>query len=49
MARVHGASLQSVMDSDGCPLFISDGEPGPVHDLTAARIHVLPALCAAVA
>ncbi|WP_415840648.1 transposase family protein [Nocardiopsis rhodophaea] len=48
-AHTHGANLQGVMDPTGFPLFISNAEPGSVHDLTAARIHVLPALYAAAA
>lgn len=37
------------MDPTGFPLFIGGAEPGSVHDLTAARLHVLPALYAAAA
>ena len=33
----------------GFPLWVSDVEPGPVHDLTAARIHAPPALYRAAA
>jgi hypothetical protein len=33
----------------GFPLWVSDVEPGSVHDLTAARIHALPALYHAAA
>src|SRR5215510_2920055 len=32
------------MAPTGFPLWVSDVEPGSVHDLTAARIHALPAL-----
>jgi len=38
-----------VLAPDGFPLWVSDAEPGPVHDLTAARIHALPALYRAAA
>lgn len=48
-AGVHGGNLQGLMDPDGFPLFLSDVQPGSVHDLTAARTHVLPALYAAAA
>jgi hypothetical protein len=34
---------------DGLPLWVSDVEPGSVHDITAARIHALPALYRAAA
>jgi DDE superfamily endonuclease len=34
---------------NGVPLWVSDVEPGSVHDLTAARTHVLGALYAAAA
>jgi hypothetical protein len=40
----HGGNIQAVLAPDGFPLWISDEEPGSVHDLTAARIHALPAL-----
>jgi hypothetical protein len=33
----------------GSPLWVSPVEPGSVHDLTAARLHALPALCPAAA
>ena len=33
----------------GFPLWVSDAEPGSVHDLTAARRHALPALYSAAA
>jgi hypothetical protein len=39
-----GASVQAVMRPDGLPLWTSAAEPGHVHDITAARIHALPAL-----
>lgn len=43
-AHAHGANLQAVSAPDGFPLWISDAEPGSVHDITAARAHVLGAL-----
>ena len=48
-AHHHGGNLQGVMEPDGFPLFVSDVEPGSVHDLPAARTHVLGALYAAAA
>jgi DDE superfamily endonuclease len=36
-AHTHGGSIQAVLAPDGFPLRVSDAEPGPVHDLTAAR------------
>jgi hypothetical protein len=32
------------MAPDGFPLWVSEVEPGSVHDITAARLHALPAL-----
>ena len=43
----HGGLVQGVMRPDGVPVWLSDVEPGTVHDLTAARTHALPALYAA--
>ena len=43
-AHCHGGNIQAVMAPTGFPLWVSDVEPGSVHDLTAARIHALPAL-----
>ena len=43
-AREHGGNIQAVTAPNGVPLWISDVEPGSVHDLTAAREHVLGAL-----
>jgi DDE superfamily endonuclease len=34
---------------DGFPLWVSDAEPGSVHDITAARAYALPALYKAAA
>jgi hypothetical protein len=39
-----GGNVQAVMRPDGLPLWTSDAEPGHVHDITAARVHALPAL-----
>jgi DDE superfamily endonuclease len=38
-----------VLAPDGFPLWVSQVEAGSVHDLTAARAHVLPALYRAAA
>jgi len=43
-AREHGGNIQALLAPDGFPLWVSDVEPGSVHDLTAAREHVLGAL-----
>jgi hypothetical protein len=43
-AHEHGANIQALSAPDGFPLWISAGEPGSVHDITAARDHVLGAL-----
>lgn len=48
-AHTHGGNIQAVMSPDGFPLFVSEVEPGSVHDLTAARTHALGALYAAAA
>jgi hypothetical protein len=48
-AHTHGGNIQAVIASSGFPLWISDVEPGSVHDITAARIHALPALYQAAA
>ena len=40
----HGGSVQVLTDPDGFPLWVSAVRPGSVHDLTAARELVLPAL-----
>ena len=39
-ARAHGGNIQAVPAPDGFPLWVSEVEPGSVHDLTAG----LPAL-----
>jgi hypothetical protein len=43
-AREHGGNIQALLAPDGFPLWASDVEPGSVHDLPAAREHVLGAL-----
>lgn len=43
-AHTHGGNVQGLMAPNGFPLFVSEVEPGSVHDLTAARPHVLGAL-----
>ena len=48
-AHAHGGNIQAVLAPDGFPLWVSDVEPGSVHDLTAARAHALPALYRAAA
>ena len=48
-AHTHGGSIQAVCAPDGFPLWVSDAEPGSVHDITAARTHALPALYRAAA
>jgi len=48
-AHTHGGNIQAVLAPGGFPLWVSDVEPGSVHDLTAARIHALPALYRAAA
>jgi hypothetical protein len=44
-----GGNIQAVMRPDGFPIWLSDVEPGSVHDLTVAREHALGALYAAAA
>ena len=48
-AHVHGGNIQAVIAPDGFPLWVSEAEPGSVHDITAARIHALPGLYRAAA
>ena len=43
-AHAHGGNIQAVMAPDGFPLWVSGAEPGSVNDITAARLHALPAL-----
>jgi len=48
-ARCHGGNIQAVLAPGGFPLWVSPAEPGSFHDITAARLHALPALYAAAA
>ena len=48
-AHVHAGNVQAVLAPDGLPLWVSEAEPGSVHDITAARAHTLPALYPATA
>jgi hypothetical protein len=48
-AHAHGGNIQAVLAPDGFPLWVSGVEPGSVHDITAARHHVVPALYQAAA
>ncbi len=48
-AHCHGGNVQAVCAPDGFPLWVSQVEPGSVHDLTAARAHAFPALYPAAA
>jgi DDE superfamily endonuclease len=48
-AHTHGGNVQAVLAPDGFPLWVSDVEPGSVHDITAARARALPALYPAAA
>ena len=48
-ARTHGGNIEAVIAPGGFPLWVSVSEPGSVHDITAARIHALPALYRAAA
>jgi DDE superfamily endonuclease len=43
-AREHGGNIQALAAPDGFPLWVFEVDPGSVHDLTAAREHVLGAL-----
>ena len=47
--HVHGGNIQAVIAPDGFPLWVSEAEPGSVHDITAARLHALPGLYRAAA
>ena len=48
-AHAHGGNVQAVFTPGGFPLWLSGVEPGSVHDITAARLHALPALYQAAA
>lgn len=45
----HGGNIQVLTDPTGFPVWTSPVEPGSVHDITAARLHVLGALYPAAA
>ena len=47
--KQHGGNVQVLTDPTGYPVWVSDVEPGSTHDITAARIHALPALYPAAA
>jgi DDE superfamily endonuclease len=47
--KAFGGNVQFLSAPDGTPLWVSDVEPGSVPDITAARIHALPALYKAAA
>ena len=48
-AHAHGGNIQAVSAPGGFPLWVSDVEPGSVHDITAARVHAFAALYTAAA
>ncbi|MFE7216302.1 transposase family protein [Streptomyces sp. NPDC057611] len=47
--KAFGGNIQFLPAPDGTPLWVSDVEPGSAPAITAARIHVLPALYKAAA
>ncbi|MEU2981169.1 transposase family protein [Streptomyces hirsutus] len=47
--KAFGGNVQFLAAPDGTPLWVSDVEPGSTPDVTAARIHALPALYKAAA
>lgn len=47
--KAFGGNIQFLAAPDGIPLWVSDVEPGSTPDITAARIHALPALHKAAA
>ncbi|WP_128429443.1 transposase family protein [Streptomyces cyaneus] len=47
--KSFGGNIQFLAAPDGTPLWVSDVEPGSTPDITAARLHVLPALYKAAA
>ena len=42
--RRHGGNIQVLTDPTGYRTWVSEVEPGSTHDITAARIHAVPAL-----
>ncbi|MCX4571853.1 IS5/IS1182 family transposase [Streptomyces sp. NBC_01571] len=47
--KAFGGNVQFLSAPDGTPLWVSDVEPGSTPDITAARLHALPALYKAAA
>jgi hypothetical protein len=47
--KAFGGNIQFMSAPDGTPPWVSDVEPGSTPDITAARIHALPALYKAAA
>jgi hypothetical protein len=47
--KKHGGNVQVLCDPKGFPVWTSPVEPGSTHDITAARLHVLPTLYPAAA
>ncbi|WP_160050793.1 transposase family protein [Nocardiopsis sp. FR4] len=47
--KAFGGNIQFLSAPDGTPLWVSEAEPGSTPDITAARIHALPALYKAAA
>nr|WSZ99312.1 IS5/IS1182 family transposase [Streptomyces sp. NBC_00857]WSZ99316.1 IS5/IS1182 family transposase [Streptomyces sp. NBC_00857] len=47
--KSFGGNVQFLAAPDGTPLWVSDAEPGSSPDITAARVHALPALYKAAA
>jgi hypothetical protein len=47
--KKHGGNVQILSDPTGFPIWSGPVEPGTVHDITAARLHALPALYPAAA
>lgn len=43
-AHEHGGNVQALSGPDGLPLWVTDVEPGTMHDLTVAREHAPGAL-----
>jgi DDE superfamily endonuclease len=42
--KAFAGNVQFLAATNGTPVWVADVEPGSVHDLAAARVHVLPAL-----
>lgn len=41
--KKHGGNIQVLCGPGGYPEWVAPVEPGSTHDITAARLHVLPA------